>query len=73
VAAARQGSKIVVVGAGIGGLAAACRLAHVGHEVTIVERAETVGGKLRTIRIGDQPVDSGPTGDDHALGVRRPV
>ena len=60
-AAGRQGSQIVVVGAGIGGLAAACRLAHAGYLVTVVERAENVGGKLRTIAICGRPVDSGPT------------
>lgn len=60
-AAARQGSQIVVVGAGIGGLAAACRLAHAGYRVTVVEQAQYVGGKLRTVTIGGDPVDSGPT------------
>ncbi|RGC67976.1 Diapolycopene oxygenase [Micromonospora sp. MW-13] len=39
-------ARIVVVGAGVGGLAAAARLAATGHEVTVFERADTVGGKL---------------------------
>lgn len=39
-------SRIVVVGAGLGGLAAAARLAAAGHEVTVCEQASTVGGKL---------------------------
>lgn len=39
-------SRIVVVGAGVGGLAAAARLAVAGHEVTVCEQAEIVGGKL---------------------------
>ncbi|SCL16153.1 phytoene desaturase [Micromonospora nigra] len=39
-------ARIVVVGAGVGGLAAAARLAVTGHEVTVFERADTVGGKL---------------------------
>lgn len=39
-------SKIVVVGAGVGGLAAAARLAARGHAVTVCEQAATVGGKL---------------------------
>ncbi|TDC32754.1 phytoene desaturase family protein [Micromonospora sp. KC213] len=39
-------ARIVVVGAGVGGLAAAARLAVTGHQVTVFERADTVGGKL---------------------------
>ncbi|MFC0003318.1 phytoene desaturase family protein [Micromonospora siamensis] len=39
-------ARIVVVGAGVGGLATAARLAATGHEVTVLERADTVGGKL---------------------------
>ncbi|WP_319458722.1 phytoene desaturase family protein [Micromonospora sp. RTP1Z1] len=39
-------ARIVVIGAGVGGLATAARLAVTGHEVTVFERADTVGGKL---------------------------
>ncbi|MER5455793.1 phytoene desaturase family protein [Micromonospora sp. NPDC002389] len=39
-------ARIVVVGAGVGGLAVAARLAVTGHQVTVLERADTVGGKL---------------------------
>lgn len=39
-------ARIVVIGAGVGGLATAARLAVTGHEVTVFEQAETVGGKL---------------------------
>ncbi|MFC4019499.1 phytoene desaturase family protein [Micromonospora sp. GCM10011542] len=39
-------ARIVVVGAGVGGLATAARLAATGHEVTVFEAADTVGGKL---------------------------
>lgn len=42
-------SRIVVIGAGVGGLAAAARLAALGHEVTLCEAAEEVGGKLGLI------------------------
>ncbi|MEP6695532.1 MAG: phytoene desaturase family protein [Pseudonocardiales bacterium] len=39
-------SRVVVVGAGVGGLAAAARLAAGGHGVTVCEQAAVVGGKL---------------------------
>lgn len=38
--------QVVVIGAGVGGLAAAARLATAGHNVTVFEQAQTVGGKL---------------------------
>lgn len=54
-------SPILIVGAGIGGLAAAIRLAAAGHAVTVVERAATAGGKMREVRVGALAVDAGPT------------
>lgn len=53
--------RIVVVGAGIGGLSAALRLAAAGLDVTVVERAATPGGKARHVLAGGLPVDGGPT------------
>ncbi|MEU6076885.1 phytoene desaturase family protein [Micromonospora sp. NPDC047074] len=58
-------ARIVVVGAGVGGLATAARLAATGHEVTVVERADTVGGKLGRY-VHDTPAgsfhfDTGPS------------
>ncbi len=38
--------RVVVIGAGVGGMAAALRLAHAGHTVTVVEQGARVGGKL---------------------------
>lgn len=52
---------VVVIGAGIGGLAAALRLAHAGCAVTVVDRAQAPGGKLRTMPSAAGPVDAGPT------------
>jgi phytoene desaturase len=38
--------RVVVIGAGVGGMSAALRLARAGHEVTVVEQGDRVGGKL---------------------------
>ncbi|QZY27980.1 phytoene desaturase family protein [Nocardioides coralli] len=38
--------RVVVVGGGLGGLASAARLAKLGHQVTLVEGSETLGGAL---------------------------
>ena len=53
--------SVVVVGAGIGGLAAAVRLAAAGLPVTLCEAAPGVGGKMRTLPSAAGPVDAGPT------------
>jgi 1-hydroxycarotenoid 3,4-desaturase len=53
--------KVAVIGAGIGGLAAALDLACRGLEVTVYERSSAPGGKLRAAMFGDIPVDAGPT------------
>ena len=53
--------RAVVVGAGVGGLAAALRLSAAGVETTLVERAPAVGGKLRTLSVGDAQIPAGPT------------
>ena len=41
-------AKVAVIGAGIGGLSVAARLAKAGHLVEIFEQSNVVGGKCRT-------------------------
>ena len=53
--------KIIVIGAGMGGLAAAIDLARQGHQVEVIERAGDVGGKMRQLAVGDAAIDGGPT------------
>jgi phytoene desaturase len=53
--------RIVVVGAGVGGLAAAARLATAGHRVTVCEAAPTVGGKLGWYARDGFAFDTGPS------------
>lgn len=49
----------VVVGAGITGLVAARNLAAAGHDVTVVDRAPTPGGQIRTVELVGHAVDVG--------------
>ena len=54
--------RVIVVGAGIGGLTAAAELAARGFAVTVCEAANTVGGKIRQVTFdGHAGLDSGPT------------
>lgn len=45
--AIKTGKKIAIIGSGPSGLAAAQQLARVGHNVTVFERADAIGGCLR--------------------------
>ncbi|MHB8670024.1 MAG: phytoene desaturase family protein [Acidimicrobiales bacterium] len=54
-------AEVVVIGAGVGGLAAAARLARLGHRVTVCEQADRVGGKLGTFERDGFRFDTGPS------------
>lgn len=53
--------RIVVIGSGFGGLAAAIRLQAQGHEVIIVEKREQAGGRASVFRQNGFVFDAGPT------------
>jgi predicted NAD/FAD-dependent oxidoreductase len=54
-----NGPDVLVVGAGVSGLACARELARAGRRVRLLERARGVGGRCATRRLGGQPVDIG--------------
>jgi phytoene desaturase len=53
--------SVVVVGAGLGGLSAALRLAGAGRQVTVVERASSPGGRAGLLEVDGYRFDTGPT------------
>ncbi len=54
-------ARIVVIGAGLGGLAAAARLAATGHAVTVCEQSDVIGGKLGRYERDGFVFDTGPS------------
>jgi len=52
---------VVVVGAGLGGLSAALRLAGAGRQVTVLEREDVPGGRAGVLVDGGYTFDTGPT------------
>ncbi|MFE7857670.1 phytoene desaturase family protein [Streptomyces sp. NPDC057403] len=52
--------RIAVIGAGLGAMAAAARLAVAGHRVTVYERTETYGGAVRRFERDGFGFDTGP-------------
>lgn len=53
--------RVVVVGAGLGGLSAACHLAGAGHEVVVVERSSEPGGRCGVWEEAGFHIDTGPS------------
>ncbi|MFB7551902.1 phytoene desaturase family protein [Streptomyces sp. NPDC056154] len=54
-------ARIAVIGAGMGAMAAAARLAVAGHRVTVYERSETFGGSVGRYAHEGFAFDTGPT------------
>ena len=56
-----DGERVVVVGGGFGGLAAACTLAARGYAVTLCDKNAWVGGKAAVLSESGYRFDMGPT------------
>src|SRR4051794_41820385 len=54
-------SSVVVIGAGLAGLSAACYLTGQGHDVTVVDREDMPGGRSGLLRRDGFTFDTGPT------------
>jgi len=57
----KLGSKVAVIGGGLGGLAAAALLARSGLHVTLFEKGPRVGGKMNVLRANGFTWDTGPS------------
>jgi phytoene desaturase len=58
----RQGAQnVLVIGAGIGGIATAARLARAGHRVTVLEKASGPGGRVHQVTRDGFTFDTGAT------------
>jgi renalase len=51
--------EIIVIGAGLGGLAAAAELRGRGHDVLVIDKGRGVGGRMATRRVGNLRMDHG--------------
>ena len=59
--ASAESPHVAIIGAGVGGLAAAIRLAAAGMRITVFERGLTIGGKARSETLDGRTFDTGPT------------
>ena len=57
----RNGNRAIVIGAGLGGLAAAMRLGAKGYKVTVIDKLDVPGGRGSAIWQDGHRFDLGPT------------
>ncbi len=54
-------NRVAIIGAGMGGIAAAIRLSALGFQVDVFEKEPAPGGKMREIIVGGEAINAGPT------------
>ena len=59
--AGKRSVSTLVIGGGFGGIAAALRCRALGHNVTLVERLDKLGGRAQVLKIDGYKHDMGPT------------
>lgn len=57
----REKKKVIVIGAGLGGLSAAITLAQAGYDVAVYEKNGQIGGKLNVLKAEGYTFDLGPS------------
>ncbi len=55
----KNNKSVIIIGAGLGGLSAACRLAKLGFTVKVLEKNKTVGGKVNCVESIGYTFDTG--------------
>ena len=53
--------KVIIIGAGLGGISTALRLSHKGYKVTILEKHKSAGGRLNILEADGFRFDMGPS------------
>jgi 1-hydroxycarotenoid 3,4-desaturase len=54
-------NRVAIIGAGMGGIAAAIRLSASGYQVDVFEKQPAPGGKMRQIMVDGEAINAGPT------------
>lgn len=66
-------SRLTIVGGGLAGLLAAYRLVQEGHDVTLLEASESLGGMIASVDLAGVRVDAGAEAYATRGGVVRPL
>ena len=54
-------TSVIVIGAGIGGITTAAKLAQRGYQVTVIEKCNQPGGRFSILEKDGHRFDTGPT------------
>ncbi|MHA2291155.1 MAG: phytoene desaturase family protein [Candidatus Hodarchaeales archaeon] len=57
----QKNTNLIIIGAGLGGIAAAIRMQAAGYTVYLLEKTNQIGGKASVFKINDYIFDAGPT------------